>query len=108
MVANFMGTGSAPKVNAASAGVGVEDDISALGNKKKTQRSEAGLGLVARQFLKGLQGLFGGGAGGGGTTPTVKTESTVAATAGEGATSGLPTCADDGTITMTFHQVSLC
>ncbi len=107
MVANFMGTGSAPKVNAANAGVGVEDDISALGStrgKGKAQKREAGFGLVARQFLKGLQGLFGGG----GTTSTVKTESTVAATAGEGASSGLPTCADDGTITMTFHQVSLC
>ncbi|AEO66255.1 uncharacterized protein THITE_34861 [Thermothielavioides terrestris NRRL 8126] len=31
-------------------------------------------------------------------------ETNVAATAGKGASSGLPTCADDGTITMVFHQ----
>lgn len=108
MVANFMGAGAAPKVNAATASVGVEDDLTALGSAKggkgKAQKRESGLGLVARQFLKGLQGLFGGG----GTASAVKTESNVAATAGEGASSGLPTCADDGTITMVFHQVSLC
>jgi hypothetical protein len=30
----------------------------------------------------------------------------VAAAVGQGATSGLPTCADDGTVTMTLRQVS--
>jgi hypothetical protein len=34
------------------------------------------------------------------------TEQGVAKAAGTGATSGMPTCADDGTITMTFHQVN--
>ena len=39
-------------------------------------------------------------------SPSGATESGVAAAAGQGATSGLPTCADDGTITMTLHQVN--
>lgn len=52
-----------------------------------------------------------GGAGGGATGAGVKTvkgtsESGVAAAAGSGAESGLPTTADDGTLTMTFHQVN--
>ena len=33
-------------------------------------------------------------------------ESQVAATAGQGQVSGLPTADDNGTVTMTFHQVS--
>ncbi|OTA97768.1 hypothetical protein M434DRAFT_379119 [Hypoxylon sp. CO27-5] len=33
-------------------------------------------------------------------------ETSVAATAGNGATSGLPTCSDDGSITMTFRQIN--
>ncbi|ELR07744.1 hypothetical protein VC83_08755 [Pseudogymnoascus destructans] len=54
---------------------------------------------------------FLGGAGGGATGTGVKTvkgtsESGVAAAAGSGAKSGLPTTADDGTLTMTFHQVN--
>lgn len=69
-----------------------------------------------------LSGLLGGGAGkagaGAGTgaasgstaagTKTAKgtSEAGVAAAAGQGATSGLPTSADDGTITMNFHQVN--
>lgn len=39
-------------------------------------------------------------------TPKGTVENGVAAAAGTGATSGLPTTADDGTISMTFHQVN--
>ncbi|KAK4032694.1 hypothetical protein C8A01DRAFT_20265 [Parachaetomium inaequale] len=46
-----------------------------------------------------LGGLRGGKAG-----RAAATESNVAAMAGTGATSGLPTCSDDGTIEMVFHQ----
>lgn len=62
-----------------------------------------------------LGGLLGGGKGKGGAggatgagtkTPKGTKENSVAAAAGTGASSGLPTCADDGTITMTFHQVN--
>ncbi|KAL2140456.1 hypothetical protein VTI28DRAFT_3774 [Corynascus sepedonium] len=93
MVAAFMGTGAAPpNVSAETASVGVEDDLGGLSNFR----------IGARQLLKGL---FGGG-GGRGQASAVKTESNVAAMAGQGATSGLPTCADDGTITMVFHQIN--
>ncbi len=100
MVASFMGTGSTPSVNAANASVGVEDDLSGLGRGgRNNNKREEGSGLVVRQFLKGLFG-------GGGTTSKVATESNVAATAGNGADTGLPTCGDDGSIEMVFHQVS--
>ncbi|KAF2816831.1 Gas2, regulated by Bmp1 MAP kinase cascade [Mytilinidion resinicola] len=71
-----------------------------------------------RGLLDALTGGNGGGAGGAGKantggatgagTKTAKgtTEQGVSAAAGKGATSGLPTCADDGSITMTFHQVN--
>jgi hypothetical protein len=39
-------------------------------------------------------------------TPKGTTENAVATAAGAGAASGLPTAADDGSITMTFHQVN--
>lgn len=116
MVAAFMGTGAGPQVNAANASVGVEDDLAGLqrggsgrggrgGVNGKREEQGGRWRVAARQFLKGL---FGGGAGrgGGGTDSAVATESNVAAMAGQGATSGLPTCADDGTIEMVFHQVS--
>lgn len=65
-----------------------------------------------------LDALTGGGAGGAGAaaaggagaagTKTAKgtKEAGVAAAAGAGASAGLPTTGDDGTITMTFHQVN--
>ncbi|KAK0636451.1 hypothetical protein B0T17DRAFT_605193 [Bombardia bombarda] len=70
MVANFVGTGTAPTNNGANSSVGVEDNLA------------------------------------GGTKSDVATETNVAATAGAGANSGLPTCSDDGTITMVFHQIN--
>jgi hypothetical protein len=102
MVASFMGTGGAPSVNAANVSVGVEDDLSGLGRagRGNNKREEEGSGLVVRQFLKGLFG-------GGGTASKVATETNVAATAGNGADTGLPTCGDDGSIEMVFHQASL-
>lgn len=107
MISSFMGSGTAPSVNAANASVGVEDDLSGLGRagrggrqgQKREAEQSGGALKVARQFFKGLFG-------GGGTDSAVATESNVAATAGAGADSGLPTCADDGTIEMVFHQVS--
>lgn len=56
---------------------------------------------------KGTAGAAGGAAAGAGTkTAKGTTEQGVASAAGSGASSGLPTTADDGTITMTFHQVN--
>ncbi|CAI6332839.1 unnamed protein product [Periconia digitata] len=71
----------------------------------------AGTAATKRQLLGGLlgggKGKGAGGAAGAGTkTAKGTTEQGVAAAAGAGASSGLPTTADDGTITMTFHQVN--
>ncbi|KAK3352759.1 hypothetical protein B0T25DRAFT_542702 [Lasiosphaeria hispida] len=97
MVANFMGGAAAPTNSGANSSVGVEDAIgggvaAAAGNKK-------GAVVAARQLLKGLFG-------GGGTESAVATEENVRATAGAGAGSGLPTCGDDGSIEMVFHQIN--
>ncbi|TQS33875.1 hypothetical protein Golomagni_05766, partial [Golovinomyces magnicellulatus] len=45
-------------------------------------------------------------AGGGKKTPKGTVEKGVQAAAGTGSQSGMPTCSDDGTVTMTFHQVN--
>ncbi|KAF2102713.1 putative cell surface protein Mas1 [Rhizodiscina lignyota] len=54
----------------------------------------------------GNQGSNSGSTSQGQKTPQGTTEQGVAKAAGTGAQSGLPTTADDGTITMTFHQVN--
>ncbi|TDZ24826.1 hypothetical protein C8034_v012438 [Colletotrichum sidae] len=97
MINNFMGGGAAPKNNGAASGVGVEDNIP----NKAAKRAE----LHVRQ---GLAGLFGGGAAGKnqGKKGNGPPEARVAATAGMGASQGMPTCADDGTISMTFRQIN--
>lgn len=113
MVAAFMGSGAnaAPPTNqGASGAVGVEDNIP----QNAQGRGGAGAGARRRQFLGGLFG--GGGAGGatgvagllggGGTKAEGPPEARVAAATGAGASSGLPTCADDGTVTMTLRQIN--
>jgi len=45
-------------------------------------------------------------ANGGQKTPKGTVETGVKAAAGTGSDSGMPTCSDDGTVTMTFHQVN--
>ena len=94
MIANFMGDGTAPTNNGAASSVGVEDNIQGAkgGNRG---------GANARRQLKGLAGLFGGG----GNKNNAAAESGVAASRGQGASEGLPTCSDSGTITMTYRQV---
>jgi hypothetical protein len=57
--------------------------------------------MMARRFL-GKRAA----ASGGTQTPAGTTETGVKASAGAGAVSGLPTTADDGTLTMNFHQVN--
>jgi hypothetical protein len=79
MVGNFMGTGGANRA------------------AKRTS-------WVTRQLSNLLGGLTGGGQGQG-QKSSGPDEAGVAASAGTGQSSGLPTCADDGTITMTFRQV---
>lgn len=117
MIGAFMGTGNAPPANnGAASSVGVEDNIPASVQGQRGQR-----GQQRRQLLGGLFGggkSTGGGAGGilggilgggGANAQGVETsgppESRVAAMAGAGESSGLPTCGDDGTVTMTLRQV---
>ncbi|KAI1469244.1 uncharacterized protein F4812DRAFT_323440 [Daldinia caldariorum] len=104
MIQNFMGTGAAPTNNGSAASTGVEDDIPGNVAKKST--------LLPRGLGDLLSGLTGGRAGGNkaktgqGSKSETPQETFVAATAGQGSTSGLPTCADDGSITMTFRQIN--
>ncbi|KAM0418532.1 hypothetical protein ACHAPD_004892 [Fusarium lateritium] len=96
MIANFLGasgSNNVPTNNGSDAGVGVEDDLSGLNrgrNNNKQRRQQK------RQLGNLLGGLFGGGGrGGNGDKADLPDESSVAATAGEGATSGLPTCSEN-------------
>ncbi|EUC40203.1 hypothetical protein COCMIDRAFT_109413 [Bipolaris oryzae ATCC 44560] len=121
MVGAFMGSGAAPPANqGASGSVGVEDDI-----PQNAQNAGAGT-QRKRQFLSNLLGGLGGGKGGaaagggagggatgiaglfggGGDKVNGPPEARVAAATGAGATGGLPTCADDGTVTMTLRQIN--
>ncbi|KAK5636647.1 hypothetical protein RRF57_012360 [Xylaria bambusicola] len=97
MIANFMdASAGAPTNKGAASSAGVEDDLSALkGTKRDNKR-----GILSNLF---------GGAGGdssSGTKSEKAVENIVAASAGQGTTSGLPTCSDDGSITMTFRQIN--
>ncbi|KAI1085511.1 hypothetical protein F5B20DRAFT_518641 [Whalleya microplaca] len=98
MIENFMGASAAPTNNGSAASVGQEDNIPANAQKKRG-------GFFVRGLKDILSGLTGGSGSGGNKTETAA-ETSVAATAGQGATSGLPTCADDGSITMTFRQIN--
>lgn len=106
MIANFMGGAAAPTNNGANSSVGVEDDLRGTPAATGSGRNRAPRGklMFARQLLGGL---LSGLRGGGGTESTQATETNVAATAGAGAASGLPTCGDDGSIEMVFHQVRI-
>ena len=86
-----------------------------MGTSNSTTTSTSTTSTDKKRSLASLASLLGGGdsssttddaatSSGTATSPGT-TESAVAATAGNGATSGLPTCSDDGTVTMTFHQV---
>ncbi|KAK2673968.1 Egh16-like virulence factor [Fusarium oxysporum f. sp. vasinfectum] len=106
MISNFLGSGNAnnvPTNNGTESATGVEDDLSNLpkgnnqGNNNNRQR---------RQLGNFLGGLFGGGRGGGGEKTETAEETSVAATAGEGASKGLPTASDNGEVTMTYRQIN--
>jgi hypothetical protein len=102
MISNFLGGGNGaanvPTNNGTTAGVGVEDDLSNLPANRNNRQKKRQLGGF-------LGGLFGGGRGGGGDKNETPEETSVAATAGEGASSGLPTASDNGEVTLTYRQV---
>lgn len=98
MVNAFMGAAgaaSAPTNN--GTGVGVEDAIP--GNKVRNAK------FRSRQLLGGLLG-GGGGASAQGVKSSAAQETMVAATAGSGSTSGMPTAADDGTVELQYRQIN--
>lgn len=102
MVGAFMGAGAAPPANqGASGSVGVEDNI-----QMKRQLLAGLLGGAGGKGGNGGATGLGGLLGGGGTKSNGPPEAGVAAAQGAGATSGLPTCADDGTVTMTLRQIN--
>ena len=103
MIGAFMGTGTAPPANqGAASSVGVEDDIQQPGQKRQLLGGLlGGKGKGGKAGATGLGGLLGGG----GDKNTGPPEAGVAAAQGAGASTGLPTCADDGTVTMTLRQV---
>jgi hypothetical protein len=106
MISNFLGSGNGaanvPTNNGTAAGVGVEDDLSNIPAGRNNNNKEK-----KRQLGGFLGGLFGGGRGGagGGDKNEKPEETSVAATAGEGANSGLPTASDNGEVTLTYRQV---
>jgi hypothetical protein len=104
-----MGTGKASALGRTNGG-GPVDAASAIstfvGNGNSTSKANKRQLLAALGKGKGKKAAGGGGATGAGQkTAKGTTENGVANSAGAGA-SGLPTCADDGSITMTFHQVN--
>jgi hypothetical protein len=100
-ISTFMGTG-ATGATAATAATGATGATAAKGAKKPAAAAARGL----LDALTGGAGKAGGAASAGAKTPKGTSETGVASSAGAGASSGLPTSADDGTITMTFHQVN--
>lgn len=72
-----------------------------MGGASGASTATAGAATTKRQTKRAK-----GAATGGTKTPAGTKENGVASSAGAGAASGLPTTADDGTITMTFHQVN--
>ncbi|KAI1742262.1 cell surface protein [Xylaria scruposa] len=100
MIANFMDGAPAPTNKGAASSSGVEDDLSGLKGAGQNKRGVLG------NLLGGLTGGGGGDNKSKGTKSEQATENSVAASAGQGSSSGLPTCSDDGSITMTFRQIN--
>ncbi|KAI1848506.1 hypothetical protein JX265_008713 [Neoarthrinium moseri] len=110
MINSFMGAGAAPTNN--GTGVGVEDDIPAnVGASNKASKASKNnkvrsAKLRNRQLLAGLLGGGAGGSNAKGVKSSTPQETMVAATAGTGASGGLPTAADDGTVELQFRQIN--
>ncbi|CAO2651881.1 Nn.00g001640.m01.CDS01 [Neocucurbitaria sp. VM-36] len=98
-ISQFMGTGAAA-AGATTAGA------TTAGTAKTAATQKRGL-LDALTGGKAGGAAKAGGADAAGTkTPKGTAEQGVSKAAGSGASSGLPTTSDDGSITMTFHQVN--
>lgn len=106
MINVFMGEANAASVgtNNATSGVGQEDNLDAARNGANANNDKKKKSKV-RQLLAGLLG-GGGGNNAQGVKNTAGPETLVADTAGAGSESGLPTANEDGTVDLTFRQVS--
>ncbi|KAK7429881.1 hypothetical protein QQZ08_003503 [Neonectria magnoliae] len=114
IISNFMGGGGAPPVNNGT-GTGVEDDIPNIDEDAQQRRRAARRAAHKhqaprkRQLGNFLGGLLGGGGSGDdakGVKSETPEETSVAATSGEGAGSGLPTASDDGVVTLMYRQIN--
>ncbi|KAF2014973.1 hypothetical protein BU24DRAFT_225906 [Aaosphaeria arxii CBS 175.79] len=108
-IASFMGTGNGNGNGKATGNA--NGNANTAGTGKKANNNANNANNNKRQLLAGLLGGGKKGNGNGGASDGSKTskgtsEQGVAAAAGTGASSGLPTTSDDGTITMTYHQVN--
>ncbi|KAF2652788.1 hypothetical protein K491DRAFT_695311 [Lophiostoma macrostomum CBS 122681] len=101
-IAAFMGTGA----GATGATAGAAGAQTAANKRQLLGGLLGGKGKGAGAAAGGAGAGAGAASAAGTKTPKGTTEQGVAAAAGTGATSGLPTTADDGTISMTFHQVN--
>lgn len=103
IVSTFMGTGpnSAPTNKGASGSVGVEDDIREARQRREEHKRQFGFGSGLFENLPGVGAL-----GLGGKKNSFETETIVADTAGQGASSGLPTSDDKGVVSMVYRQVN--
>lgn len=131
MIAAFMGTGNAASVPTNNGtGVGVEDNIpggvaeseaedeaeeddedEAEAEDKRRRRRASARARSAKFRVRQLFGGFGGFGGGGGSNAqgvesSKPVEDIVAASAGQGATAGLPTASEDGTVELQFRQIN--
>ncbi|KAK8035295.1 MAS1 protein [Apiospora rasikravindrae] len=109
MIASFMGGGVAPTNN--GTGVGVEDNIPAnVGQSQKSTKSTRGVNSAKFRRQGFLSGLLGGGNNGAakakGTQTKTAAETNVKASAGQGASDGLPTADENGEVTLQFRQIN--
>lgn len=116
VIRTFMGNGNnAPTNQGASGANGVEDDLSGLNRASGGGRGGNRNTARKRQIADLFKGILGGGdgksglaglAGGGGNKNNFKAETIVGDTAGDGASSGLPTADDNGEVSMVFRQIN--
>ncbi|KAI0181183.1 hypothetical protein GGR52DRAFT_523180 [Hypoxylon sp. FL1284] len=105
MIQNFMSGKAAPTNNGSASSVGQEDDIPAnVGKRQKV--SSRGIGDFLGGLLGGNSGSSDNATKAQGTKTKTAQETSVAASAGQGATSGLPTCSDNGQISLTYRQIN--
>ncbi|KAH6895698.1 hypothetical protein B0T10DRAFT_224058 [Thelonectria olida] len=108
LISSFMGGNSNVPVNNGT-GTGQEDDIpNNLGQKRRRsyRRAQQQKAEHRRQIGKFLGGLLGGGGDNQGEKTEEPEEVSVAAAAGDGTASGLPTASDDGVVTLKYRQIN--